>query len=124
MGADFPDYDNDGRPDIVLRTATEILSLYRNDGNGTFSYGAFERPGCAVQRKLGLGTWAGSDFDNDGWKDLFVARSHVLDNVERIDPGVHYSGRRSWRRIVGGKFGKCRWRERIPARGAGWRSGT
>jgi hypothetical protein len=27
---------------------------------------------------------------NDGWKDLFVARSHVLDNVERIDPSLHY----------------------------------
>ena len=27
--------------------------------------------------------WANGifDFDNDGWKDLFVARSNVLDNV-------------------------------------------
>jgi hypothetical protein len=30
------------------------------------------------------------DFDNDGWKDLFVAQSHVLDNVEKIDPSLHY----------------------------------
>jgi len=30
------------------------------------------------------------DFDNDGWKDLFVAQSHVLDNVEQIDPSLHY----------------------------------
>jgi hypothetical protein len=30
------------------------------------------------------------DFDNDGWNDLFVAQSHVLDNVEKIDPSLHY----------------------------------
>jgi len=30
------------------------------------------------------------DFDNDGQKDLFVAQSHVLDNVEKIDPSLHY----------------------------------
>src|SRR5262249_5324569 len=30
------------------------------------------------------------DFDNDGWKDFFVAQSHVLDNVEQIDPSLHY----------------------------------
>ena len=24
------------------------------------------------------------DFDNDGWKDLFVARGNVLDNIARI----------------------------------------
>ena len=30
------------------------------------------------------------DFGNDGWKDLFVAQGHVLDNVEQIDPSLHY----------------------------------
>jgi hypothetical protein len=30
------------------------------------------------------------DFDNDGWKDLLVAQSHVLDNVESIDHSLHY----------------------------------
>jgi hypothetical protein len=30
------------------------------------------------------------DFDNDGWKDLFISQSHVLDNVEQIDPSLHY----------------------------------
>jgi hypothetical protein len=30
------------------------------------------------------------DFDNDGWKDLFVAQSHVLDNVQDIDSSLQY----------------------------------
>jgi enediyne biosynthesis protein E4 len=30
------------------------------------------------------------DFDNDGWKDLFVAQSHVLDNVQLIDASLRY----------------------------------
>ena len=39
MGVDFNDYDNDGRPDIlVTNLATEVYALYHNDGNGLFSY--------------------------------------------------------------------------------------
>ena len=30
------------------------------------------------------------DFDNDGWKDVFAAQSHVLDNVEKIHSGLRY----------------------------------
>ena len=30
------------------------------------------------------------DFDNDGWKDLFVARANVMDNISVINPARHY----------------------------------
>ena len=91
MGVDFRDYDNDGRPDlIVTNLARQVYAVYHNDGNGQFSYRSLES---------GIGTLsAGSsgwgvrfeDFDNNGWKDLFVAQSHVMDNVEQIDPSMHY----------------------------------
>lgn len=91
MGVDFRDYDNDGLPDIVVTDlAKQIYAVYHNDGKGSFSYRSLE---------AGLGTLsAGSsgwgmrldDLDNDGWKDLFVAQSHVMDNVEQIDPSLHY----------------------------------
>src|SRR5256886_1625727 len=91
MGVDFSDYDNDGRPDIVVTNlATEVYALYHNDGNGLFSYASLPTGlGAISSRSSGWGVgW--EDFDNDGWKDLFVAQSHVLDTIERMDPGLRY----------------------------------
>jgi enediyne biosynthesis protein E4 len=45
------------------------------------------------------------DFDNDGWKDLFVARSNVMDNVELLNSNRHYPEPNSVFRNMGkGKF--------------------
>jgi len=91
MGVDFGDFNNDGRPDVLITTlAKEMYALYRNEGRGRFSY--FTRPsqlGVISMLMSGWGTRF-TDFDNDGWKDLFVAQGHVLDNIERIDPQRHY----------------------------------
>ncbi|HZQ22339.1 MAG TPA: CRTAC1 family protein [Terriglobales bacterium] len=91
MGAVFQDYDNDGRPDIIVtELPREIYGVYHNDGNGTFSYRSLETGlGALTSGSSGWGVGL-EDFDNDGWKDLFVAQSHVLDNVEQIDPSLHY----------------------------------
>ena len=90
MGVDFRDYDNDGRPDILVTDlARQNYALYHNDGNGTFSYRSLES-GLALLSG-GASGWGMrlEDFDNDGWKDLFVAQGHVMDNVEQIDPSLH-----------------------------------
>jgi len=91
MGVVFQDYDNDGRPDIVVTVLPrENYTVFRNDGNGQFSYRSLET-GLAAMTSGSSGWGVGlEDFNNDGWKDLFVAQSHVLDNVERIDPSLHY----------------------------------
>ncbi len=91
MGVDFRDYDNDGRPDIIVTNlAKEIYAVYHNDGNGTFSYRSLETGlGALSSGSSGWGMRL-EDFNNDGWKDLFVAQSHVMDNVEQIDPSLHY----------------------------------
>jgi hypothetical protein len=91
MGVDFRDYDNDGRPDILVTDlARQVYALYHNDGKGSFSYRSLEAGLGALS--TGSSGWGMrlEDFDNDGWKDLFVAQSHVMDNVEQIDSSLHY----------------------------------
>lgn len=82
MGAEFRDLDNDGRPDI-WHTATELetFPLFRNHGNGIF-IDETGRSGLA-RPTLQMSGWSNgvADFDNDGLKDLFVARGNVLDNI-------------------------------------------
>jgi enediyne biosynthesis protein E4 len=91
MGVVFQDYDNDGRPDIVVTELPhQLQTVFHNEGHGVFSDQSLQ---------TGLGVLSGStsgwgvgleDFDNDGWKDLFIVQSHVMDNVEKLDSSLHY----------------------------------
>jgi hypothetical protein len=91
MGVVFQDYDNDGNPDVIVtELPREIYGVYHNDGDGLFTYKSLETGlGALSSGSSGWGVGL-EDFDNDGWKDLFVAQGHVLDNVETIDPSLHY----------------------------------
>lgn len=91
MGASFGDFDNDGDPDLVVTNlALEKFALYRNEGGGRFAYASLESGLAALTaRSSGWGVGL-ADFDNDGWKDVFAAQGHVLDNVERIHSGLRY----------------------------------
>jgi hypothetical protein len=90
MGADFRDYDNDGVPDIAVTALfTETFPLFRNLGKGSFRDATFSsKLGPASAKHSGWGN-AIADFNNDGWKDLFTANSHVNDQVELFEP-THY----------------------------------
>jgi enediyne biosynthesis protein E4 len=85
MGADFRDVNNDGLPDI-WHTAieNETFPLYLNAGKGQFTE-VTGRSGVA-QHTINMSGWSNfiADLDNDGWKDLFVARSNVLDNSQEL----------------------------------------
>ncbi|MBV8866314.1 MAG: CRTAC1 family protein [Acidobacteriaceae bacterium] len=91
MGTVFQDYDNDGLPDIfVTELPREIYGAYHNDGKGLFTNRSLETGlGALTAGSSGWGVGL-EDLDNDGWKDLLVAQSHVLDNVESIDHSLHY----------------------------------
>lgn len=83
MGADFRDYDNDGRPDIVFTALTgETFPLFQNLGKGMFRDATFaSRLGPQTMRRGGWGI-AIADLNNDGWKDIVSANSHVTDNID------------------------------------------
>jgi hypothetical protein len=78
MGLDFRDYNNDGYPDIVfVALAQQTFPLFKNTGHGDFQE-ATTSSGLREQtyHMDGFGA-ALYDFDNDGWKDLFVTRGDV-----------------------------------------------
>jgi hypothetical protein len=86
MGVDFRDYDNDGLPDIVLvALAGETFPIFHNGGKDGFEDATYSsRIGPASNRRSG---WSPAliDFNNDGWKDLFVSCAHVNDTVEAFE---------------------------------------
>ncbi len=91
MGVDFADYNNDGWPDILVTDlGNQGYALYENNRDGSFSYTSL----AAGIRQMSLlhSGWGMRlfDFDNDGWKDIFVVQGHVNDIIEQTRPNVHY----------------------------------
>jgi len=83
MGTDFRDYDNDGREDLfVTALPDELFSLYRGIGPNLFA-NTTSPSGMARESRPYSGWGTGFyDLNNDGYKDIFVAGGHVLDNAE------------------------------------------
>jgi hypothetical protein len=78
MGLDFRDFNNDGYPDIVfVALNNQTFPLFQNTGKGDFREVTTQSGIREPSRQMsGFGA-ALYDFDNDGWKDLFVTRGHV-----------------------------------------------
>ncbi len=91
MGVDFRDYDNDSLPDVaVTALIAETFPLFRNVGEGFFE-DATGTSGLAVHSNRHSGWGNGLyDFDNDGWKDLFTANSHVNDIIREFEATTPY----------------------------------
>jgi hypothetical protein len=87
MGAATADYDCDGWLDIVkVNFAGDPTTLYHNNGDGTFSDVSQQAGLGAITQYVGMGVGF-LDFDNDGWKDIFVANGHVYPEADRT-PGI------------------------------------
>ena len=104
MGVGVADFDADGWLDIVRTNFSEqVTSLYRNLGGGFTDVSV--RAGLGANRRyLGFGVDF-LDFDNDGWKDVFVANGHVY--AQLADRKLHLSYRQPkvlYRNLGNGRF--------------------
>ena len=91
MGVDAADYDRSGRPHLLVGNfSNEMLALYHNEGSGVF---VDEAPASAVGRASLLSLAFGVfffDYDLDGLLDIFSANGHIEEEINRVQPRVHY----------------------------------
>lgn len=83
MGVDFADYDNDGRPDVLVTNfETEGAAIFRQISPARFEDVATR---SEVYRRtypfVGFGAKF-VDLDNDGYRDIVITNGHVTDNIE------------------------------------------
>jgi hypothetical protein len=83
MGLAVGDYENNGHLSVVSTTFSDDYTiLFRNDGKGAFTDVSYQT-GIAESAipfvKFGDGFL---DYDNDGWKDLFIVNGHVYPQVD------------------------------------------
>src|SRR5215470_9440412 len=104
MSVSFADYDSDGKPDIWYTAVEhESFPLLINQGNGEFD-DLTQASGLRVTNEMS--GWGNGifDFDNDGWKDLFVARANVLDNIAELGRRKYPEPNSLFRNLGNGKF--------------------
>ncbi len=76
MGAAVGDYNNDGKPDLIVSCFGGVV-LYRNNGDGTFTD---VTKASGLDKDTGWATGvAFGDYDGDGFVDLFVPHYVDLD---------------------------------------------
>jgi enediyne biosynthesis protein E4 len=104
MGADFEDYNNDGWPDILLNALSlQGYVLFRNK-RGEFEDVSEETGITRITMPYSGWGMKFFDYDDDGWKDVFVAQGHVLDTISIDFPNIPYKQRLLMMRNQGGKF--------------------
>jgi hypothetical protein len=105
MGADFRDFDNDGKPDLVVSgILNDSFLLFRNLGGARGFEDYAQRTGLLMATRQFTGWSLGMyDFDNDGWKDLFFGLSH-LSQLDRYLGRDSALPNRILRNVEGGRF--------------------
>jgi len=90
MGVAAGDYNNDGLTDIVKTNfMNETSTLYRNLGDWFFEDATYEA-GLGLHTKVvGWGVEF-LDFDQDGWKDIFMANGHIYPELSAAKSDESY----------------------------------
>jgi len=75
---------------VVTNLSNERYRLFHQGGDGSFQ-DATNSSGVGAAT-LAFAGWSTGflDYDNDGWKDIFVAQGHVMDTIEKTAPNLRY----------------------------------
>jgi len=94
MGIALGDYKNNGLLDAYNTVFSDDYNpLYENNGDGNFTDVSYKLGVAEITIPfLGWGTGF-LDYDNDGWKDLFVANGHVYPAVDQTNWGTTFAQR-------------------------------
>jgi enediyne biosynthesis protein E4 len=94
MGLAVGDYTNNGLVDLYTGTfSDDYKPLFKNGGDAAFT---------EISPQMGIAsvtypflTWATEfiDYDNDGWKDIFLVNGHVFPEVDKNDFGTSFAER-------------------------------
>ena len=107
MGIAAGDYENNGHLSIVNTDFSDDYDvLFQNDGTGNFS-DVSAQAGLVAPTMPFVGFADGFlDYDNDGWKDLFIVNGHVYPQVDdHPEWGNSYAQRNLlFRNLHNGKF--------------------
>jgi hypothetical protein len=84
-GAIMEDFNNDGWLDIAVTSfdPTQVMGFYINDRNGKFLDKTRE---AGVANQLGGLNCVQTDYNNDGWKDIFIVRGAWLPGTLAMRP--------------------------------------
>jgi hypothetical protein len=106
MGVAVGDYQNNGLVDLYNTTFSDDYDvLYRNDGDANFTDVSYQMGIAEIT--IPFLAWGDGfiDYDNDGWKDIFVANGHVYPQVDKNDWGTTFAERPLlFRNLLGKKF--------------------
>jgi hypothetical protein len=94
MGLGVGDYENNGLLDIVdTDFSDDYKLLFHNDGDASFTDVSY-RAGIAQATIPFLGWGVGFlDYDNDGWRDIFMVNGHVYPDAGDHNWGTSYAQR-------------------------------
>ena len=105
MGLGIADYDGDGWLDIFKTNfQDDTCDLYRNNGDGTWTDVTFVS-GIGVNTQY-VNWGAGfTDYDNDGWPDIFHVTGHVYPEIAKYNLDAQFkSPRIVYHNLGNGKF--------------------
>lgn len=84
-GSIMEDFNNDGWLDVAVSSfdPTQVMGFYLNDGKGKFIDRTHE---AGVVSQLGGLNCVQTDYNNDGWKDIFIVRGAWLPGTLAMRP--------------------------------------